>query len=225
MGSGPGEALALIVSMPVTPGPRELRDLRHAVTETDAVRRHLPGAACYATGEEAEKAGISVPRRAAVLADLPGRAVTHFACHATTDHTDPSRSALLLADHATAPLTVADLTTIDLDQAFLAYLSACTTATTRAADLLDEAVHLAAAFQLAGFPNVIGTLWEVHDLSAAGLAATFYDYLSLGNTTTTGSLSGRSPDPARALHNAVSELRRAAPRLPSLWAAHIHLGA
>ncbi|MFE4831966.1 CHAT domain-containing protein [Streptomyces sp. NPDC056672] len=215
---------ALIVSMPVTPGPRELRDLRHAVTETDAVRRHLPEAAFYATGEVAERAGVPAPRRAAVLADLPGRAVTHFACHATTDHTDPSRSALLLADHATAPLTVADLTAIDLDRAFLAYLSACTTATTRAADLLDEAVHLAAAFQLAGFPHVIGTLWEVQDLSAAGLAATFYDNLSLGSTTT-GSPSGRSPDPARALHTAVSELRRAAPRLPSLWAAHIHLGA
>ncbi|MEV7681885.1 CHAT domain-containing protein [Streptomyces sp. NPDC088341] len=215
---------ALIVSMPVTPGPRELRDLRHAVTETDAVRRHLPEAAFYATGEDAEKAGVPAPRRAAVLADLPGRAVTHFACHATTDHTDPSRSALLLADHATAPLTVADLTAIDLDRAFLAYLSACTTATTRAADLLDEAVHLAAAFHLAGFPHVIGTLWEVQDLSAAGLAATFYDNLSLGSATT-GSPSGRSPDPARALHTAVSELRRAAPRLPSLWAAHIHLGA
>ncbi|MGW6740047.1 CHAT domain-containing protein [Streptomyces sp. NPDC055025] len=215
---------ALIVSMPVTPGPRELRDLRHAVTETDAVRRHLPEAAFYATGENAEKAGVPAPRRAAVLADLPGRAVTHFACHATTDHTDPSRSALLLADHATAPLTVADLTAIDLDRAFLAYLSACTTATTRAADLLDEAVHLAAAFHLAGFPHVIGTLWEVQDLSAAGLAATFYGNLSLASTTT-GSPGGRSPDPARALHTAVSELRRAAPRLPSLWAAHIHLGA
>ena len=32
--------------------------------------------------------------------------------------------------------------------------------------LLDEAIHLASAFQLVGFPHVIGTLWEINDAIA-----------------------------------------------------------
>ena len=87
---------------------------------------------------------------------------------------DPSRSRLLLHDHVRDPLTVAALASLDLDQARLAYLSACTTARMSGTRLLDEAIHLASAFQLAGFPRVIGTLWEIDDNTAIAIADTFY---------------------------------------------------
>jgi CHAT domain-containing protein len=37
--------------------------------------------------------------------------------------------------------------------------------------LLDESIHIASAFRLAGVANVIATLWPVHDRSAPGLWA------------------------------------------------------
>ena len=42
-------------------------------------------------------------------------------------------------------------------------LSACTTAMARAGMLREEVIHLATAFQLAEFPHVIGTLWNIND--------------------------------------------------------------
>ncbi|MQY31867.1 CHAT domain-containing protein [Nocardia aurantia] len=72
---------------------------------------------------------------------------------------------------ATDPLTVAALAEIHLDHARLAYLSACETALTTDARLLDEAIHLASAFQLAGYPHVIGTLWTIADQTTVQIAA------------------------------------------------------
>lgn len=45
----------------------------------------------------------------------------------------------------------------------LAYQSACETALTGKARLLDEAIHLTSAFQLADYPHVIGTPWPIDD--------------------------------------------------------------
>ena len=101
----------------------------------------------------------------------------------------------------------------------LAYLSACSTALTRAAELIDEAIHLTAAFQLAGFPHVIGTLWEIDDTIAATIADTFYTHLR----TRPDTLDTRHA--ADALHHAVRAVRDTYPRTPSLWAAHLHAGA
>ena len=112
-----------------------------------------------------------------MLAQLPGCAIAHFACHGASDPADPSQSLLLLHDHDSDPLTVASLAPINLDHAQLAYLSACSTALTGDAELIDEAIHLTTAFQLAGFPHVIGTLWEINDAIAVTIADTFYTAL------------------------------------------------
>jgi CHAT domain-containing protein len=101
----------------------------------------------------------------------------------------------------------------------LAYVSACSTARTGDLSLLDEAVHLATAFQLAGFPHVIGTLWEINDATAVEIADTFYAALAD---------PGGALDPdraARALHHAVRAQRDQRPAAPYLWASHIHAGA
>jgi CHAT domain-containing protein len=106
-----------------------------------------------------------------------------------------------------------------LDQARLAYLSACSTALTTDPGLLDEAIHLTSAFQLAGFPHVIGTLWAINDALALTIGEDFYTALA-------GRDSALDTDQAaRALHDAIRSARDRYPAAPSLWAAHIHAGA
>jgi tetratricopeptide (TPR) repeat protein len=193
---------ALIVAMPRTPDvPGRLAFVPE---EARIVGRHIPAAVEPAT-----------PTTADVLRRLPEHAVVHFACHGISDPANPSRSRLLLHDHATSPLTVASLAAVHLENAQLAYLSACETARIGDLDLADEFIHLTSAFQLAGYPHVVGTLWPVDDYAATRVAEHFYaTYARLGPAHT-----------AQALHHAVRAVRSAAPAAPSLWAAHLHAGA
>ncbi|MFB7253714.1 CHAT domain-containing tetratricopeptide repeat protein [Streptomyces nojiriensis] len=214
---------SLIVAMPTTPG---LGRLRYVQEEAGRLRSLLPRPVLLtAPGSDPEEtapgpAGSGVPTLAAVLDRLPECAIAHFACHGAGDRTDPSLSRLFLQDHATAPLTVAALARVDLGRARLAFLSACSTADPGRADLLDEAIHLASAFQLAGFPHVVGTLWPIDDHLAVTVAESFYTHL------TTGPPGTLDPDrSAAALHHAVRTVRDRYPRTPSLWAAHLHTGA
>jgi len=96
---------------------------------------------------------------------------------------------------------------LELSHARLAYLSACSTAITQNQNLLDEAVHLAAGFQLAGFPHVIGTLWPILDATAAAIANDFY----LGLTDPDGTLHPERA--AQAIHQAI-RIRVTPSRLP-----------
>ena len=147
-----------------------------------------------------------------VTAALPHHAWAHFACHGQNNLTDPSASQLLLSDYQTHPLTVTDLTRTRLEGAELAFLAACTTARAGIA-LPDEPTHLAAACQLAGYRNVVATLWPIHDADAAWLTHIFYTTLNTGN-----------PPVAAALHHATRRLRALYRNKPSHWAAHVHMG-
>jgi CHAT domain-containing protein len=83
---------------------------------------------------------------------------------------------------------------------FLASLSACSTAKNQVERLLDEGIHLMAVCQLAGFPHVIGSLWEVSDSHCVDVAKDVYD---------TSLQSGLSDESAsRGLHRAVLNLRK-----------------
>ena len=135
-----------------------------------------------------------------------------------SDPGDPSPSRLLLHDTA-EPLTVASLVPVHLGQARLAYLSACQTATNLATSLLDEAIHLSGAFQIAGFPQVIGTLWEIDDKGAVRIADGFYARL---DNEAAGLDTSRA---AHALHGVLCKERDNFFRTPSLWAAYMHAGA
>jgi hypothetical protein len=221
MRSEPGRSL--IVAMPTTPGAAPLLA---ASEEAALARNHLPSARLLAapdTTSTKSTPGCETPTCDLVLALLPESAFAHFACHGVHDAADPTRSRLLLADHATSPLTVERLVRVHLPYARLAYLAACRTAFQEDLQLLDEAIHLAAAFQLAGFPHVVGTLWEISDSLAPTLAADFYAYL--GSGLRTGAV-----DPTRAadaLHHAVRAIRgrKEYRNLPSLWAVVLHMGA
>ncbi|MBG0857653.1 CHAT domain-containing protein [Streptomyces spinoverrucosus] len=204
---------ALIVAMPTTPGLPD-RDLAHVEMEREMLLDRLPRHVLLEPGGS----GALTPTRDQVLAHLPGCHLAHFACHGETDPADPSRSRLLLADHAGAPLTVASLTPLSLDEVRLAFLSACRTAAVDAEQLVDEAIHLGSAFQLAGFPHVVGTLWDTADDTSVEIADAFYAGLSTDHGTLAFEHS------AHALHTAVRTLRERTRLSPSLWAAHLHVG-
>lgn len=204
---------ALIVAMPITPG---LSPLPGALEETHLVRKRFAEPTVLI---EDPASGAQLPTRAAVLAHMHHNAVAHFACHGTSNAADPSRSRLFLHDHDSAPLTVASLAPVHLDQARLAYLSACRTMFSSSADLIDEVIHLTAAFQLAGYPNVVGTLWEISDDVAPHVADIFYTRLVTGES----SIDTRYA--AQALHHAVRTVRDKFLDRPSLWAAYVHAGA
>ncbi|MFJ4470813.1 CHAT domain-containing protein [Streptomyces sp. NPDC089424] len=154
---------------------------------------------------------------AAVVSALHHHAYAHFACHARGDLERPSGSRLVLHDHAERPLTVRDLARLRLPAVRLAYLSACDTLRT-SPELADEAVHIVSAFQMAGFPHVVGSLWHVDDVIGAEVALGVYDALDRGDGTLDVART------AEALHHTVRALRDTYPGTPSLWACQVHAG-
>ncbi|MFI7107053.1 CHAT domain-containing protein [Nonomuraea sp. NPDC050227] len=146
--------------------------------------------------------------RQRLLRELPGADVLHFAGHSSTDADDATAGSLLLSD---GRLRLRDVAA----PSRLTYLSACTTAAPGAA---GEPINLAVAAQLSGSWQAIATLWEVDDRAYADLAQAFYEELADVNGTLDVDRS------ARALNAAARRLRERYPHIPSLWAAHIHVG-
>jgi len=208
---------SLIVGMSATPGRPELPEAVDEVSEVEGYLRRLAP-----TVMTNPPSGGPLPTKVAVLELLPGCAVAHFACHAYTDLADPSQSGILLrsaTEDAAELLTVAEIDPVDLEGAELAYLSACDTARVADPRLYDEAIHLSSAFQLAGFPHVIGTLWQISDDTSVEVARTFYRNLAE---------PGEALDTRRAawaLQQAIRAERDQDVTSPSLWASYIHVGA
>jgi hypothetical protein len=225
-GTAAGPESALIVAMPTTPGLPGGR-LRFVPDEVRLLTTRLADSITLIEPEAPERdvANVladleTVPTRANVFAHLRTQAVAHFACHGVNDPADPSRSCLLLHDHRDRPLTVSSLSSLHLDHVYLAYLSACNTALSASSQLIDEAIHLASGFQIAGYPHVIATLWAVDDRAAVMMADAFYKELA----SQRGSACS-SDTVAVALHHAVQTLRRTFSDKPSWWASHIQTGA
>lgn len=202
-----GRLLAVVV--PDAPGARRLGGVRREVRELSAL---LPTE--VVAGGRATFAGV--------LAALPAHPYVHFACHGVSEPDDPSRARLLVHDHQEHPLTVRHISRLELPDARLAVLSACETA--RGSErLADEAIHITSAFQIAGYPHAIGTLWPVHDAVAVRVTRSLYQ--GLRTEPHPGSVELDAGRAALALHHAVRECRAAFPGSPSLWAAHVHSGA
>jgi CHAT domain-containing protein len=103
-----------------------------------------------------------------VLEQLVDCDMIHFAGHGISDHVNPFKSGLLLqAGHGAVKkkdkLSVRQISDVHLKGARMAYLSACSTAENRAQTLLDEVIHLASGFQMAGFPHVVASMWSTED--------------------------------------------------------------
>ena len=180
---------AIVVAMPMTP---EHTPLPFVETEVEDLKILFSKASIDASV-------IQNPTRAETLSELPKYSITHFACHAySTD--DPSKSSFLLEDWKTGPLTVSDLTSLNIESAKFAYLSACHTSAIRDFGLLDESINLSSAIQLSGYPSVVGTLWHVGDNHSAEVARSVYQWiLKDGKLDIERSAEG--------LHKAIRDLR------------------
>ncbi|MFF4271720.1 CHAT domain-containing protein [Streptomyces sp. NPDC001536] len=196
----PGEREPLVVAVPQTPGRAPLPG---ALREAELAHRSVGGTLLSGAAAHADT----------VRAALAGHSWVHFACHGVQDPERPSEGRLLLPG---GTLSVRDVTRLHLPAAEFAYLSACETAVggTR---LPDEALHLAGSLQLAGFSQVIGTLWRADDDTSAEIAEGVYGELAAAGPG--------APPAARALHHAVRRLRVRWPERPLSWAAHVHSGA
>jgi tetratricopeptide (TPR) repeat protein len=150
--------------------------------------------------------------RQAVSAGLHLHRWLHFAGHSLQDLRHPGRSRLRLAD---GDLTLVEIAALELRHAELAYLSSCEGGT-GAQTLPDEAVHLAASLQMAGFRHVVAAVWSIPDQSAAAMAGGFYQRLEVS----TGSAFDWTV--AEAVHRAARQLRSRYP--PLSWAAYLHIG-
>jgi tetratricopeptide (TPR) repeat protein len=195
---------AVVVAVPDAP---ECPRLESADLEADTVRAHIPDATF-----------LPLSNRDSVINALQRHGIAHLACHAVADWSDPASSRLILHDHLTHPLTLHDITQLHLESAQLAYLSACSTTDSNPLQV-DESTQLTAAFQLAGYRNVIGTLWPINDQSAVDVARDVYAVL-----TSDGPRQPALDTVAEALHHATRQQRKRTTALPTRWAAYIHYG-
>jgi CHAT domain-containing protein len=116
------------------------------------------------------------------VSQLPQCKIFYFDGHGSTNGHDASQSSILLEDWQKDPLTVSTLFAIDIQQysPFLAYLSTRGSGQIAHEKYLDESIHLISDFQLAGFRQVIGTLWEVGDEIGIDIAWTVYESVQRG---------------------------------------------
>ncbi|KAI3018718.1 Fungal hydrophobin family protein [Aspergillus niger] len=169
------------------------------------------------------------PQPSLVISDLASYDMIHFACHAVSDTKSPLNGHLLLQGDTSnrssskqcSPLTVEAIVKMDLKRARIAYLSACSTAENKGKKLLDEAIHLASGFQVAGFAHVLGTMWPAADSISRDVAVGFY-----GNLASLLLKPGVDIDcaVAEAFHFAVNDVRTEWEDQPLYWAQFVHFG-
>jgi CHAT domain-containing protein len=117
-------------------------------------------------------------------------------------------------------LTVHEVSELNLPEARMAYLSACSTAENKATRLSDEVIHLVSGFQVAGFPHVVGCLWPSKDTVCVEVADRFYSLLFCQGRTGWG-----DGEVASALQQAVMAVKADMQQMPLLWAPFVHYGA
>jgi tetratricopeptide (TPR) repeat protein len=199
------DGTALIVGLPDTSDADELPAVRDEMLE---LIRLMPTSSIL-EGPAATRDNV--------LSALTVHPVAHFACHAVTGTlNDPYSTRLIIAEDKIRPLTISAISRAHIPRADLAYLSACSTANS---DGGDETVHITSAFQLAGYRNVVGTLWPVGDRTAHRIAAAFYARL-----TEDGDRAPEADESALSLHHAIRGLRAKNPGAPVQWTAHVHIG-
>ena len=203
----PHTARLLTVSQPSTPGQIPLPGTIREVNAIEALQNDA--GRLYITRLDDQEATI-----AAVLRHMKEYNWVHFACHGVQDPVQPTKSAFLLIDE---PLSLKEIMKQSFSHTKLAVLSACQTAKGDS-QLPEEAIHLAAGMQMAGYGSVVGTMWSINDDDGPIIAEKFYGYLI-------EEAHGDSHRAAYALHHAVSHLRDVVDEKNFVrWAPFIHLG-
>ena len=153
--------------------------------------------------------GASATKRA-VLMKAPDADILYFATHAVASHTDPLSGSFLAlsADIDPQGRWTAQEIQASRFKARLAVLSACQTGLGKVHDA--GIIGLARAFQIAGVPRVVMSLWSVSDAATAELMQAFVANL-------------RFFIPAEALQRAMLQVRKKRPH-PSQWASFVLFG-
>ncbi|PPR06929.1 hypothetical protein CVT26_004117 [Gymnopilus dilepis] len=197
----------LIVKMSETDGASPLQN----VEEEAATLKGLAQSVSMQTTE------LNAPTTSDVLSHLPLHNTVHFACHGVSDPGDPSKTHLLLSDGA---LSVEKILKTHSAAPDVAFLSACSTAESHDARVVDESIHIASAFMMVGFKHIIGTLWEGSDKACMVISNRFYAKLFEEDEQ---SWDG-SWKVALALHHAVRQVQGLHPKYPLLWAPFVAFG-
>jgi CHAT domain-containing protein len=151
-----------------------------------------------------------------VVERLKGASCAHFACHGHQDQTGGAlQSALFVHD---GPLRLSRIASCRLPNADFAFLSACHSAS-GLDHLPDEAMHIAAGMQVAGFRSVIATMWAIGDGTGPVVAENVYGHL-LRN----GPDGFDSTEAAFGLNTGVQLLRKAKKYPTEEWMPFIHIG-
>ncbi|KAH7333758.1 CHAT domain-containing protein [Rhizoctonia solani] len=195
----------LAVGQESTPGKSLLPGTK---IELDSIRKHAhdPLVFCQLDGHHATSQ--------AVLSAMEHYGWVHLACHAYQNTQHPTKSGFFLHD---ATLNLEQIARVSFQNKGLAFLSACQTATGDK-ELPDEAMHLASGMLIAGYSNVIATIWSIVDEDAPLIADEVYAHLLQAGRMNAG-------DAARALHQAVGKLReKVGDRAFYRWVPYIHMG-
>lgn len=208
----------MVITMPTTPDD-SWQDLPNATVEASQIESIVGGRASMTI--------LNCPSASSVRAQLPAHDAIHFACHGLSDTKNPSNSSLLLhgADGKLDRLTVESVASMKMNQAQIAYLSACSTAENSSAELINESIFIASGFQLAGFSHVLATQWESNDEACRQVSGDFYKFLFDGKPSGGGGNDGGHRKVSASFHQAVTKLRRVHRRQPLKWASFIHTGA
>ncbi|KAF7369640.1 CHAT domain-containing protein [Mycena venus] len=205
-----------------------------AIVEPNAPNlRYLPGA-----HEELKKILNRIPRqwltvlgdtsKATVetsLTNLRQSAIVHFACHGIQDLVKPLESGLFLHD---GRLRVSDIMCRPEEEVpgtmSLAFLNACETAKGDA-EVVDEAMHLAATLLFSGFGGIVGTMWAINDADGPKVADVFYEHLFENcDPTHDPPILPDVRKAAEALHVAVAKLRAEPDMSFKRWVPFVHYG-
>lgn len=220
---GPDPRL-LLITMPTTPDTlatpgnptKKWKSLRCATKEASEIT------AAVEKNSSTLVARFDYPSATQVLERLPLYHAIHFACHSVFDDKDPSKTHLLLLGgdlSKSRSLTLGEISK-NIKNSQIAYLSACSTVENPSARLFDESIHIASAFQLAGFSHVLATLWESNDDSCREFATEFYRLLFDAK----GGDKGHKAV-SIAFHRAMKTLRNGILEQPIKWAPFFHTGA
>ncbi|HXE72603.1 MAG TPA: CHAT domain-containing protein, partial [Candidatus Nitrosotenuis sp.] len=149
--------------------------LDSAAEEARALGQMFPGSQVYLR-EQATKEKL--------LASAAGVEYLHLATHGVLDSQEPLASYVLLAGSGEeGKLRVSEIAGLNLEKTRLVTLSACETGL--AQETLEpgsDVTSLADAFNYAGSPSLVASLWSVSDESTQELMVAFYEGLRQGQS-------------------------------------------
>jgi|GEM_PF-3960539 len=164
------DSVKLATSFPNLRG--KLEPLQYNQAEVKEIANIMSGSSWV--GQEATKAAFAKRAKDAGL--------LHLAMHAFVNDTFPDYSHLVfaspMADESRTKLFAYELYNMSLD-AQLAVLSACETGAGKVIDG-EGIMSLSRAFKYAGCPNIVTSLWKVHDKNSKDLMVDFYANLKRG---------------------------------------------